>query len=184
MKNKILFILSFVILSIFTLAPKVFAQNSSRSSAVLADARGIPSSDIRVKILKEFLESYNSPLAPLALVFVETADTYNLDWRLLAAISGVESTFGQQIPSGSYNGWGWGVYGNNATYFSSWKDGIQIISRGLRENYMDKWGATNVYEIGRMYAASSAWASHVEYFMNRISDFTLLNPRDSLSISL
>ena len=183
MKNRILFILSFFVLSAFIFAPTVFAQNSSRSSAVLADS---PSalSDNRVKILREFLESYNSPIAPFARAFVETADIYNLDWKLVAAISGVESTFGQQIPSGSYNGWGWGVYGNNVTYFSSWENGLQTISKGLRENYMDKWGATNVYEIGRTYAASSAWASHVEYFMNRISDFTLLNPQNSLSISL
>ena len=183
MKNKILFVFV-IILSIFILTPKVFAENFSKSSAVLADARNVSLSDNRVKILREFLESYNSPIAQNAEEFVRYADFYNLDWRFVAAISGVESTFGQQIPQGSYNGWGWGVYGNHVTYFSSWVLGIQTISKGLRENYMDKWGATNVYEIGRMYAASSAWASHVEYFMNRISDFTLLNPRDSLSISL
>ena len=150
----------------------------------MADSQTLALSDNRVKILREFLESYNSPLAPFARVFVETADTNNLDWKLVAAISGVESTFGQQIPQDSYNGWGWGIYGNHVTYFSSWEDGIQIISKGLRENYIDKWGATNVYEIGRMYAASGTWASHVEFYMNRISDFTLLNPQNSLSISL
>ncbi len=184
MKNKILFVLSFVILSTFILTPKVFAENSSKSSAVLSDNGSVSLSDNRAKILKKFLESYNSPLAPLAPEFVENADNNNLDWRLLAAISGVESTFGQQIPSGSYNGWGWGVYGNNVTYFSSWKNGIEIVSRGLREKYMGKLETTNVYEIGSMYAASPAWASHVEYYMNKISDFTLLNPQDSLSISL
>ena len=184
MKNRILFILFFVVLSAYIFVPKVFAENSSRSSAVLADSRTSALSDIRVKILKEFLESYNSPLAPFAEDFVNTADTYNLDWRLVAAISGVESTFGHQIPQGSYNGWGWGVYGNNVIYFPSWKDGIQTISKGLRERYMDGRGATNVYEIGRTYAASPAWASHVENYMNRISDFTLLNPQNSLSISL
>ena len=184
MKNKILFVLSFVILSIFILAPKVFAENSSKSSAVLADARSVFLSDNRVKILREFLESYDSPLAPFSQEFVENADNYNLDWRLVAAISGVESTFGHQIPSGSYNGWGWGVYGDNVIYFSSWEDGIQTISKGLRERYMDQRGATNVYEIGRTYAASPTWAVRVEDFMNRISDFSILNPQDSLTISL
>lgn len=184
MKNRILFILSFVILSIFIFTPKVYAENSARPSAILADARSVSLSDNRVKILKEFLESYNSPLAPFALVFVETADIYNLDWRLVAAISGVESTFGQQVPQGSYNGWGWGVYGNNVTYFSSWEDGIQTVSKGLREKYMDRAGTDNIYVVGSSYAASPTWAVRVESFMNRISDFTLLNPQDSLSISL
>ena len=49
---------------------------------------------------------------------------------------------------------------------------------------MNQRGATNVYEIGRTYAASPTWAVRVEYFMNRISDFSILNPKDSLSISL
>ena len=165
-------------------SPGVFAENSSRSSAVLADARGVSLSDNRVKILREFLESYNSPLAPFAGTFVETADIYNLDWRLVTAISGVESTFGQQIPANSYNGWGWGIYGNNVTYFSSWEDGIQTISKGLREKYMDMAGTDNIYAVGSSYAASPTWAVRVEFFMNRISDFSILNPRNSLSISL
>ena len=165
-------------------SPRVFAQNSSGSSAVLADARSAFYSDNRVKILREFLESYNSPLAPFSQVFVENADTYNLDWRLVAAISGVESTFGQQIPQGSYNGWGWGIYGNNVIYFSSWEDGIQTISKGLRERYMTQRGAANVYEIGSTYAASPTWAVRVESFMNGISNFSILNPQNSLSISL
>ncbi len=184
MKNRILFILSFVVLSAFIFAPRVFAQNSSRSSAVLADARNVSLSDNRVKILREFLESYNSPLAQNAEEFVRYADFYNLDWRFVAAISGIESTFGHQIPYGSYNAWGWGVYGNNVIYFSSWKDGIQTISKGLREKYMDKWGAADIYQVGRIYAASPTWAVRVESFMNSISNFSILNPKDSLSISL
>ena len=184
MKNRILFILSFVVLSAFIFAPRVFAQNSSKSSAVLADARNVSLSDNRVKILREFLESYNSPLAQNAEEFVRYADFYNLDWRFVAAISGIESTFGHQIPYGSYNAWGWGVYGNNVIYFSSWKDGIQTISKGLREKYMDKWGAADIYQVGRIYAASPTWAVRVESFMNSISNFSILNPKDSLSISL
>jgi len=183
MKNKILFVFV-VILSIFILVPKAFAQNSSGSSAVLADARNVSLSDNRVKILREFLKSYDSPLALFAKEFVESADTYNLDWRLVAAISGVESTFGHQIPPGSYNGWGWGVYGNNVIYFSSWKDGIRTISKGLRERYMDRAGTDNIYAIASSYAASPTWAVRVEFFMNRISNFSVLNPKESLSISL
>ena len=183
MKNKILFVF-IIILSIFILTPKVFAENSSKSSAVLADARNVSLSDNRVKILREFLESYNSPIAQNAEEFVRYADFYNLDWRFVAAISGIESTFGHQIPYGSYNAWGWGVYGNNVTYFSSWTEGIRIISKGLRENYMNKWGAADIYQVGRIYAASPTWAVRVDSFMNRISNFSILNPKDSLSISL
>ena len=57
--------------------------------------------DTRVKVLTSYLKQYDSPLVPYAADFVETADKYNLDWRLVAAISGVESTFGKQIPYNS-----------------------------------------------------------------------------------
>lgn len=159
-------------------------ENSSVSSAVLTKEVTDPSFDPRVKILKDFLSKQESPLAPFAQNFIEDADAYNLDWKMVAAISGVESTFGQNIPAGSYNAWGWGVYGNNVTRFSSWKEGIETISKSLREDYMNKWGTTNVYEIGRMYAASPAWAYHVAFYMNRIEEFKLANPETSLPITL
>jgi len=107
-----------------------------------------------------------------------------LDWKLVAAISGVESTFGQQIPYESFNGWGWGIYGDNVIRFSSWKQGIETVSQGLRTNYIDKWGARDVYEIGALYAASPTWAQRVDYFMGKISEFKDQKLAQSLSISL
>ena len=140
--------------------------------------------DSRVKILGNFLKQYNSPLTPYASEFVAMADKYNLDWKLVAAISGVESTFGKEIPNNSYNAWGWGVYGDNVTYFKSWADGIDTISQGLREKYMNQWGGEDIYQIGAIYASSSAWPGHVEYYLNQIQDFALRNPQDALSISM
>jgi Ca2+-binding RTX toxin-like protein len=140
--------------------------------------------DSRIKILNNFLKQNDSPLAPYAADFVAMADKYNLDWKLVAAISGVESTFGKEIPNSSYNAWGWGVYGNNVINFKSWTDGIDTISQGLRERYMDQWGGQDIYQIGAMYASSSAWPDHVEYYMNQIQDFALKNPQDALSISM
>jgi len=163
---------------------KAHAQElAAGSSAALLKPTAIKTSDSRVRILREFLEKYNSPLVPYAGTFVQTADKYNLDWKLVAAISGVESTFGREIPHKSFNGWGWGIYGNNMIRFSSWNEGIETISQGLRTKYIDKWGAKDVYEIGRFYAASPTWAQRVEYFMNSIEEFETLSLAN-LSISL
>lgn len=140
--------------------------------------------DSRVKILNNFLKQNDSPLAPFADEFVKMADKYNLDWKLVAAISGVESTFGNAIPPYSHNAWGWGVYGDNVINFKSWSDGIDTISQGLRERYMNQWGGEDIYQIGAMYASSPAWPGHVEYYMNKIQDFALRNPQDALSISM
>lgn len=177
-------IVIFLSLLIFVLQSKfiAYAQVHSGSSAELKLDLSNKESDMRVDTLREFLAKYNSPLASLATVLVENADKYNLDWRLVAAISGLESSFGREIPSNSFNGWGWGIYGNNVIRFSSWEEGIQTVSQGLRERYIDK-GATDIYSIGRIYAASPTWASRITYLMEKITQFQLQNPK-SLPISL
>lgn len=121
--------------------------------------------DQRVVRLKSFLESYNSPLAPYAFEFVTYADLYDIDWRLVPAISGVESTFGKRIPQGSYNAYGWV---NGKYRFQSWEDSIEIVSKTLREKYYNK-GATSIQKIAKRYAPpSQSWAWKVKYFMEKI----------------
>lgn len=163
----------------------VFAEQRVRgASAKIALAFTLPKEDVRINVLRSYLEASSSPLAEYADVFIENADKYNLDWRFVAAIAGAESGFGLHIPYNSYNAWGWGVYGTNVHYFASWEDGIETVSKNLRERYMDKWGATNVYEIGSFYAASPRWAGNVTLYMNRIENYGFANPEDTLSLSL
>lgn len=182
MKNIILLA---VVAAIILIPQRAFAQQSSASSATVqlptVTKTGV---DNRVKILTSYLNQYDSPLAPHASEFVAAADKYNLDWRLVAAISGVESTFGKEIPNNSYNAWGWGVYGNNVINFKSWNNGIDTVSQGLRERYMDQWGGKDIYQIGAVYASSPAWAGHVQLYLNKISEFALDNPQNALSISM
>lgn len=149
------------------------------NSPVLAEGETVPVSteievesrqmDGRAKILKDYLAQYNSPLQYQAQNFVDAADQNQLDWKLVAAISGVESTFGKFIPGG-YNAWGWGVYGNQALGFKSWKDGINTVSQGLRKNYFNK-GLTDPYSINKAYAASPAWGAKVTYFIQDMEKF-------------
>ncbi len=185
MKTKTVLVL-FLLNLIFALnAQSVFAQQrASASSAQIVIAEKEVNEDYRVKILESYFKKQNSPLAPYAGDFVRNADKYNLDWKLVAAISGVESTFGQAIPYNSYNAWGWGVYGDNVIRFTSWTEGIDTISQGLRERYINQWDAENIYQIGRMYASSPAWAGHVVSVMNQIQDFAIRNPKDALLLSL
>lgn len=140
--------------------------------------------DNRAKILSKFLSQYQSPLAEYSTSFVKSADENKIDWKLLVAISGVESTFGKELPVGSYNAWGWGIYGNNAIYFKSYNEAIGTISKALKEQYIDSWGAKDVYQIGRLYAASPTWSQRVCYFMNQIDKFAFDNPQACLSLSM
>ena len=185
MKKRIIVALLLIELLLLTKPDSASAEErSSYSSAKIVTAVAVQNNDMRSKILKDFLKEKNSPLADYADVFVENADKYNLDWRLVAAISGTESSFGIAYPQGTYNGWGWGIYGDNMHYFRSWEDAIETISKGLREQYMDKWEAQDVYGIGKFYASSPTWAAHTIYFINKIDEFALNNPENSLFLSL
>ena len=77
-----------------------FAAKASTSapiksvSASLTQQPQKPEKDYRVNLLRAYLESYKSPLADEADTFVIEADKYNIDYRLLPAMAGVESWFG------------------------------------------------------------------------------------------
>lgn len=183
--TKHIFVLLVAILIIFMATSEASAQSrSAGASAQLALATVHKVQDERVVALTKYLENYESPLAPYASDFVESADRHNLDWRLVAAISGLESGFGKHIPYNSYNGWGWGVYGDNVIRFASWSEGIETISKGLRQRYLKDRVESDPYFIGPTYASSPTWAQRVDYFMQRIGEFKIANDRQVLSISI
>lgn len=134
--------------------------------------------DTRVEHLRAFLASYDSPLADSAEAFVAEAEKNNLDWKLVAAIAGTESTFGKHIPSGSYNAWGWGIP-TGAQYglgFKTWEQGIATVSEGLAKNYFGR-GAKTLYDVGWIYAANgNSWGNHVTFFINKIEAFVPSSP--------
>lgn len=178
MKNiQIITILVFAFL-LFTLPGPLVEKVESKTAqpqkkAELPEVRklnkGIKKLDKRAWILSQYLKSYNSPMQNHAQDFVDAAAEYNLDWRLLPSIAGVESTFGKKIPGG-FNAYGWGVYGTNALAFKSWRDGMFTVGKGLRENYINR-GYTEPYAMNRIYASSPTWGSRVSYFMEDLEKF-------------
>ncbi len=170
-----------IALTIF-LSPKEYAASPSANLISFADTDATVN-DYRVRALRDYLNQYDSPLAPYAQKLVGEADANGIDWKLLAAISGVESTFAQAIPNNSYNAWGWGIYGDQTKRFGSWDEAISTISKGLKENYINKLGTDDVYSIGRIYAASPTWAQRVDRFMEKIDTFSN-HPSYALSLSI
>jgi hypothetical protein len=159
-------------------------EQASGSSARLSSSVVIKEQDNRAEILRGFLEQYNSPMAGEAENFVKYADQYDLDWRLVASIAGLESGFGKHIPYNSYNAWGWGVYGDNVIRFESWEEGIETLSHGLRTRYLKDNPQSDPYVIGPTYAASPTWAVRVSYFMNRMEEYRLRNAKSTLTLAL
>lgn len=167
MGQKLILLLGFILFISFPQPVK--AQDMAGESAVLKnEVLGIKTLDSRVEKLEKFLDSYNSPLTPYAAYFIETADRYQIDWRLVPAITGVESTFGKKIPPKSFNAYGW----NNGDYrFGSWEESIEKVSLTLKEKYVNR-GLDNPYKIGPVYAPpSKTWAGKVVYFMKQMECF-------------
>jgi len=76
-----------------------------------------------------FLKTYKSPLAGHGIKFVTEAEKHNIDWRLLVAISGRESTFGLHSckrVTNSFLG-----YGSCKINFKSTDDAIERVSASL-----------------------------------------------------
>ena len=169
--NKILTIFVLLISLTLSLSLQVFEVGIAMASEDEAGRGEIVSKklDSEALILQKYLAQFNSPMQYHAQDFIDAAKQYNLDWKLLPAIAGVESTFGKQIPGG-YNAYGWGVYGNQAIYFKSWNEGIYTVAKGLKENYVDK-GYTTPYTMNRIYAESPRWGSKVSYFMADLEKF-------------
>jgi hypothetical protein len=113
--------------------------------------------------IKKYLSKRNAPLVDYAEEFVKAADEYGIDYRLVAAISIIESNGGKHTFR-PYNAWGWGKSG-----FKSWKDGIWSVSKGLAKYYES--GRTTPQSIAPSYCPPNAttWARKVSYVMSMIS---------------
>lgn len=129
--------------------------------------------DARIEIISNYLKENNSPLAPYAADIIAAADKYDVDYRLTTAIAQKESGLCRVIPEGSYNCWGWGIHSKGTLTFSSYKEGIYEVTRGIRENYLNL-GYTTPEEIMKKWVPHSPngiWAVGVSAYMEAINPF-------------
>jgi hypothetical protein len=130
--------------------------------------------DARVLVLEKYLEMNTSPLTQYARLLVETADTYNLDWKLLPAIAQKESGLCHVIPENSHNCWGWGIHSKGTLLFDDYKEAITTVAKGLKEKYIDE-GFTTPDKIMEKYAHpdSTTWADGVSMYMEQIKNVSV-----------
>jgi hypothetical protein len=129
----------------------------------------LESADARAQLVANFLARHNSPLEPhddYGALFVEIADRYDIDFRLLPAIAMQESNLCKVIPENSYNCLGFGVHSRGTLRFESYEANFERAARELKANYIDQ-GLTTPEEIMRKYTPSSkgSWAASVNQWM-------------------
>jgi hypothetical protein len=127
------------------------------------------SQDARPEILKNYFSYYKSPLISQAQLLVDTADKYELDFRLLPAIAQQESNLCKIIPPNTFNCWGWGIHSKGTLGFDSYEEAIETVSQGIKEEYIDK-GYLTPEEIMSKYTPMSngSWARGVTQFMGEM----------------
>lgn len=147
---------------------KEYFENTPITETILETGISITPQDVirsqQIENIRIYLSKRNSPLAQYANEFVDAANHYNIDYRIVAAISIVESGGGKHNFK-PYNAWGWGTQS-----FENWKDGIWTISEGLSKYY--EKGADTPQKIAKSYCPphSIKWAKNVSLVINQIEE--------------
>jgi len=118
--------------------------------------------DPRLDSLKKFFEERGCPALAVAEVFLQAADAYGLDWRLLPSISFVESTGGKQLKNNNLFGWDSG-----RAQFASLSSAIHAVAFALANSslYKDK----DLDTVLETYNPDAEYAQKVKSVMQRIS---------------
>ena len=119
--------------------------------------------DNRTERLETFFQSFGCPTPHHVDEYVITADTYAIDYRLLPAISVLESTCG--IYQRQNNRWGWDSARKG---FASFKAGLEFIARQLSigQYYKNKTLAEKVHT----YNPDPHYSKQVNKLMRKIDD--------------
>jgi hypothetical protein len=155
---------------------------------ILGSTTIVETDDARALLVANFLKRYNSdrrnlnhPLVPedyFGQFFVELADRYELDFRLLPAIAMQESNLCVKTPRPldengniieSYNCLGFGVYGDKVTLFPSFEANFEQAAKTLKKHYIDI-GLDTPYKIMKKYTPPSdgSWAESVNQWMTEM----------------
>jgi hypothetical protein len=152
-----------------TKAAEAIAVEKSDTTANRSSETNIKeAADPRVETLEKYLKQKNSPLAKEANTFIEVADKYQLDWRFLPAIAGMESSFGQNVLKNSYNPFGWG---GGYAYFDSWENAIRTVGLELYQRVVVNYGTPTPESLGPSYCPPNyrKWIAGVNFFMDDLS---------------
>lgn len=132
----------------------------------------VETDDARAELVARFLERYSSPLTPYSYygqLFVDLADKYGFDFRLLPAIAMQESNLCKNIPAGSYNCLGFGIHEQGTLTFSGFEANFERAAKELKMYYIDE-GLTTPQEIMTKYTPHSdgSWADSVNQWMTEM----------------
>ena len=117
--------------------------------------------DPRLQSLRKFFADFGCPALEYAPAFLEAADDYGLDWRLLPGISFIESTGGKAAWRNNFFGWDSG-----RAEFASPAAGIHAVAYFLAHS--GRYKRKDLGQKLRAYNPAPGYAVKVESIMRRI----------------
>jgi hypothetical protein len=118
--------------------------------------------DARLGALRSFFAKADCPAVRYAEVFLEAADYYRLDWRLLPSISFVESTGGKFAHNNNFFGWDSGK-----ASFSSPAQAIHSVGYSL--SHSGGYKSKSVETVLARYNPNADYVAKVKSVMRRIA---------------
>src|SRR5215831_7824525 len=114
--------------------------------------------DARLESLRRFFHQGACPVEAVAEVFLETADAYDLDWRLLPSLSFVETTGGKAARNNNIFGWDSG-----RTRFSTVAAGVHAV--GYQLSHADIYRGKELDGLLATYNPDPEYARVVKFVM-------------------
>jgi len=118
--------------------------------------------DPRLATLRSFFHKSECPAEHYSATFIEAADAYELDWRLLPSISYVESSGGKAARNNNIFGWDSG-----RAQFPSQAAGIHAV--GYRLSHSDLYRAKSLDGLLITYNPNPDYVELVKSVMRRIA---------------
>jgi hypothetical protein len=95
--------------------------------------------------IDKYLGGKHSPMVGQGATLNDAGKQYNVDPRLLVAIAGAETGFGNKITAGQFNAFNWLYNGGTLNSpFTSWQRAIISVAHGLSTHY-DLTNTTTMY---------------------------------------
>jgi hypothetical protein len=122
------------------------------------------STDPRLTALRTFFKRAECPAIEYAREFLDAADRYDLDWRLLPSLSFIESTGGKSARNNNFFGWDSG-----RAQFSSPSAGIHEV--GYRLTHSNLYRDKDLDGVLTTYNPDASYAEKVKSVMRQIAPY-------------
>jgi flagellum-specific peptidoglycan hydrolase FlgJ len=140
--------------------PKEFEEVDAKQAKKMKEEEKLMQ---QVREVRALYESYRAPMAGVSEHLVRTSKKYGVDYKLIVAISIVESGGGRKCFK-KYNAFGWG-----SKSYNSFEHNLNVVIAGIANNYVAK-GMNTPEKMAPVYNQANIehWVDNVNLIMAKL----------------